>query len=264
MSSMFLNTSSAFIVSTLSLLSTPYIYHQCPLSVYHHFHYQYIITFINVLHMPSTSINTSSVFIVSTPSLLSMPHIYYVCPLSVHHHYNQHGTFIIHVHYYIISVHCQFIITIINAVHTAPLLQGGQRRWAANVHPKSTNTGTEQHSKGIAWTQQQRPKLPTVTLDASIVQLMTMVTFITALFSTLEQSHCSSVACDSKRVTVAFRSLFGIPTQVVYLQCCLIVTWLVPRETAIISAHSVYTIQPCTMSCHFMQSHIQKVHAYLL
>ena len=98
MSLMFLNTSSVFIVSTLSLLSTPYNYHQCPLSVYHHFHYQYIITFINVLHMPSTSINTSSVFIASTSSLLSMPHVYYVCPLSVHHHYNQHGTFIIHVH----------------------------------------------------------------------------------------------------------------------------------------------------------------------
>ena len=25
-------------------------------------------------------------------------------------------------------------------------------------------------------------------------------------------------------------------------------TWLVPRETAAVSAHSVYTIQPCTMS----------------
>ena len=26
--------------------------------------------------------------------------------------------------------------------------------------------------------------------------------------------------------------------------------WLVPRETAAVSAHFVYTIQPCTMSLH--------------
>ena len=37
-------------------------------------------------------------------------------------------------------------------------------------------------------------------------------------------------------------------------------TWLVPHETAAISAHSVYTIQ---VPYHFMQSHICKVHAYL-
>ena len=35
--------------------------------------------------------------------------------------------------------------------------------------------------------------------------------------------------------------------------------WLVPQETAAISARSVYTIQPC----HFMQSHIRKVCACL-
>ena len=35
--------------------------------------------------------------------------------------------------------------------------------------------------------------------------------------------------------------------------------WLVPHETAAISAHSVYTIQPC----HFMQSHRCKVYACL-
>ena len=41
----------------------------------------------------------------------------------------------------------------------------------------------------------------------------------------------------------------------------LVVTWLVPRETAAVLALSVYTIQPCTMSSHFTQSHIRKVHA---
>ena len=42
---------------------------------------------------------------------------------------------------------------------------------------------------------------------------------------------------------------------------CLVVTRLVPRETAAVSARSVYVIQPCTiMSHHFMQS---TVHAFL-
>ena len=35
--------------------------------------------------------------------------------------------------------------------------------------------------------------------------------------------------------------------------------WLVPHETAAVSARSVYTIQPC----HFMQNHIRKVHVCL-
>ena len=44
---------------------------------------------------------------------------------------------------------------------------------------------------------------------------------------------------------IAFYSaFFKISTEVVYLQ------WLVPQETAAISAHSVYTIQPCTMPLH--------------
>ena len=47
------------------------------------------------------------------------------------------------------------------------------------------------------------------------------------------------------------------------LQRCLVVTWLVLRETAAVSARSVYTIQPCIMSRHFMQSHIRKVYACL-
>ena len=50
-----------------------------------------------------------------------------------------------------------------------------------------------------------------------------------------------------------------------YLPECVltVLAWLVPHETAAISAHSVYTIQPCTMSRHFIQSHICKVHACL-
>ena len=44
-----------------------------------------------------------------------------------------------------------------------------------------------------------------------------------------------------------------------YIQRCLVVTWLVPHETAAVLVHSVYTIQPCIMSCHFMQSYTCRV-----
>ena len=54
-----------------------------------------------------------------------------------------------------------------------------------------------------------------------------------------------------------------VPTKMVYLQCSLAITWLVPCGTAAILACSVYTSQPCTMSPHFMQCHIHKVHACL-
>ena len=59
-----------------------------------------------------------------------------------------------------------------------------------------------------------------------------------------------------------FSARFWISTQVVYLQQCLVVTWLVPRETADVSARSVYPIHPC-MSRHVIQSHISRVHACL-
>ena len=68
--------------------------------------------------------------------------------------------------------------------------------------------------------------------------------FYTALFSALEQTHWAFVACDSKRLAVAFYNAFWTFTEVVYLQRCLVLTWLVPRETAAVWARSVYTIQP--------------------
>ena len=48
-----------------------------------------------------------------------------------------------------------------------------------------------------------------------------------------------------------------------YLQRCLVVTWLVPHETAAASASSVYITQSCTMSHHFMESYIRKMNACL-
>jgi len=52
-----------------------------------------------------------------------------------------------------------------------------------------------------------------------------------------------------------------------WLQRCLVVTWLVLCETArrlYLGSSSVYTIQPCnSLQCHFIQSHLRRVHARL-
>ena len=57
--------------------------------------------------------------------------------------------------------------------------------------------------------------------------------------------------------------LFYISTEVVYLQRCLFVTWLVPRESAAVSGRFVYRVQPYTILGHFMQSHMSRVRVYL-
>ena len=50
----------------------------------------------------------------------------------------------------------------------------------------------------------------------------------------------------------------------VYLLSCLVVTWLVPRETAAVSARFVLcTIQSCTRSRQSTQSHKRRVAAYV-
>ena len=84
---------------------------------------------------------------------------------------------------------------------------------------------------------------------------MQLVCSYVALFSTLKQIHCTFVACDFEWVTVAFYDAVWTSTQVVYLQCCLVVT----RKCCCLGAHFVYTTQPCTMLHHFMQSHMLRV-----
>ena len=66
--------------------------------------------------------------------------------------------------------------------------------------------------------------------------------FYVTLFPALKQTHWTLVACDSKWVTAVFCSAFWISTKMVHLWRCLIVTWLVPHETAAILALSVYAI----------------------
>ena len=57
-------------------------------------------------------------------------------------------------------------------------------------------------------------------------------------------------ACASE-IAISFTSL------------CLLHGWPVPHETDAVSVYSVYTIQPCIVSHHFMQSHICRVHVCL-
>ena len=82
-----------------------------------------------------------------------------------------------------------------------------------------------------------------------------------ALFSALEQTHCANVACGSEMVTVAFYNAFWIFTSVGYLQRCLIVTWMVPHETAAVSAHVLctpYNHAPCHVTT---MHHVTLLHA---
>ena len=64
--------------------------------------------------------------------------------------------------------------------------------------------------------------------------------FYRALGSVLKQAHCTHVTCDSEGMTVA-KCIFLISTEVVYWQCYLVVTWLVPHETTAILAHVLCT-----------------------
>ena len=76
----------------------------------------------------------------------------------------------------------------------------------------------------------------------SVCAFVVVDCFYMALFSALEHTHCAFTACDSEWVTVAFYRTFWISTEMVYLQLCVVVTWLVTRETAALSTHSVRTI----------------------
>ena len=59
-------------------------------------------------------------------------------------------------------------------------------------------------------------------------------------------SRLSALACDSARVSIFYSAFLNISRSGVLTA----LAWLVPHETATISARSVYTVQPCTMSPH--------------
>ena len=80
-----------------------------------------------------------------------------------------------------------------------------------------------------------------------------MIAYI-ALFSTL-LSRLTALACGSTWVTSFIARFLNIHRSGVLTA----LAWLVPHETAAVSAYMVYNHAPC----HFMQSHIRKVYACL-
>ena len=81
-----------------------------------------------------------------------------------------------------------------------------------------------------------------------------------AILRSLEQAHCACMWFCTWVTSFysAFFCVCGISTEVVYLNAA----WLVPHETAAISAQALCT--PYNHApCHFMQSHIRKVYVCL-
>ena len=61
--------------------------------------------------------------------------------------------------------------------------------------------------------------------------------------------------------TVALHGAISLFTQLAFLQRCLVVTWLVPRQTAAISAHVLCTPYSHAPRCSVIRSHIHRVWA---
>ena len=81
--------------------------------------------------------------------------------------------------------------------------------------------------------------------------------FYMALFYVSDQTDCTLVVFNSEWVIAALHSVFWLSPK--WLKHCLVVTWLVPRETAAVSAHVLCT----TAQIHFIRSHIRRVHVCL-
>ena len=62
--------------------------------------------------------------------------------------------------------------------------------------------------------------------------LLLLLAFYIVLFSAFEQTHCTLVTCNFERVTLSNSVSFLFVCFLVYSQCYLVVTWLVPHETA--------------------------------
>ena len=62
------------------------------------------------------------------------------------------------------------------------------------------------------------------------------------LFHASEQTHCAPVVHDpfgNERLLLLYTPCFEEPLK--WLQCCLVVTWLVPHETAAVLAQDLHT-----------------------
>ena len=76
-------------------------------------------------------------------------------------------------------------------------------------------------------------------------EILLLIAFIQR-YSPLSSRLTELTAWDSTRVTNFYSAFLNIHRNGVLSA----LAWLVPRETAAVSARSVYTIQPCTMSLH--------------
>ena len=78
-----------------------------------------------------------------------------------------------------------------------------------------------------------------------------------ALFPASELTHCALVICNCERVTSFTQHILNIPPE--WLQCCLVVIWLVPCETVAVSAQVLCTPnKPCTsLECHYWKPHMK-------
>ena len=83
----------------------------------------------------------------------------------------------------------------------------------------------------------------TVFLHCIVLHLFLLIAFI--YHCSPLSSRLTDLACDSTCVTSFFKSAF---LNIYHSGVLTALTWLVPHETAAVSARSVYTIQPYTMS----------------
>ena len=89
--------------------------------------------------------------------------------------------------------------------------------------------------------------------------------FYIALFSALEQTHCAHT-----RFYMSAQLFYSAFLNIHQSGVLTAQAWLVPQKTAAVSAHSVYTLQPCSMSLHAklrnatMTTRVSLKHSYRL
>ena len=126
---------------------------------------------------------------------------------------------------------------------TAALIRAATRailmfHWIREAHLKTVPIGHSFWREGRAEAGNR---------TAVLIIIIAIDCFDIALFSAIEQTHCALVAWNSEWVTVSFYSAFVfvlvllISIKVAYLPRYLVVTWLVPRETAAVSVHVLCT-----------------------
>ena len=117
-------------------------------------------------------------------------------------------------------------------------------------------------ARGIKWCFSTENKTTSQTrFWCYYVRFVDVDRFYIAIFSALEQTHCTLVVCDCEWMTVAFynaflntilsgvfRARYGCYMAGATRNCCRL------------GAPSVHSIQPCTsLPCHFIPSHIRMV-----